>query len=177
MSDHYMPGLGRELNGILESSAEIEELNKDFRNNEFVATNGKALSISVSIAVLLSAIAGLVLVFCAGNLAAGICFLAMGGCGALSLPTLFSWRCTVNKEFLLEEYFVLCFKCKKKILWSDVKYKKVVCGNNKKIVLYSQSRKRLISFDGMTVGFHQIVKTVKRKGIAPIKKKYTKRSR
>lgn len=177
MSHNYMPGLGRELDGILESSAEIEELNKDFRNNEFVATNGKVFSVLVSIAALLSAVAGLVLIFCAGNRAAGICFLAMGGCGALLLPTLFSWRCTVNREFLLEEYFVLCFKCKKKILWSDVKYKKVTSGSMKKIVLYGQNKKRLISFDGTTVGFHQIVKTAKRKGIVPIKKQYAKRSR
>lgn len=167
----YTPRSGSYMNTFLESSAENEELNKDFKSNEFVATTGKAFLISLSIASFLSTVTGLLLTVLGGdNIAVGILLLVTGGCGLLVLPTLFSWRCTVNKEFLLEKYYVLCFKCQKKILWRDIKYQKVVYGNNSKIVFYNQNQKRLISFDGTTVGFHHIVKMAKRKGIFHIKK-------
>lgn len=167
----YTPGPGKYMNAFLECSAENEELSKNFKSNEFVATTGRAFLISLSIATFLGTVAGLLLTAFGGeNIAVGILFLVISGCGLLVLPTLFSWRCTVNKEFLLEKYYVLCFKCQKKILWRDVKYQKVVYGNNSKIVLYNQNKKRLISFDGTTVGFHHIVKMAKRKGIFHIKK-------
>jgi hypothetical protein len=71
---------------------------------------------------------------------------------------------------MTEECFILFIKYKKEVLWNDVKYQKFRLGENKSIVFYNENRKRLISFDGTTVGFNQILKMAKRKGIVKIKK-------
>ena len=170
MSYHW--SFGRAMSDVLEISADSEELKRDFKNNEFVATTGRALSISLAIASPISAIVGLLITFLltAEERAIGILFIVLGACGLLLLPTLFSWRCTVNKDVILEEYYVLFIKCKKKVYWNDVKYQKVVLDSNRKIVLYDCNKKQLISFDGTTVGFNQILKMAKRKGIVKIKK-------
>ena len=97
-------------------------------------------------------------------------FLCLGCCGFLVLPSLFTWRCTVNGVSMTEEFFILIIKYKKEVLWNDVKYQKNRLGENKSIVFYNENRKRLISFDGTTVGFNQILKMAKRKGIVKLKK-------
>ena len=96
-------------------------------------------------------------------------FFALGTCMLLLLPTLLSYKCYINKTLMREEYFVLFFKRKKEILWSDVKYKKLTLGNNKSLKLYDRNKKRLISFEGSIVGFDRILKLSKRMWIHNIK--------
>jgi hypothetical protein len=45
----YIPGLGRAMSDLLESSAENEELNAELNNKEFVAKIGKAYKIALLI--------------------------------------------------------------------------------------------------------------------------------
>ena len=95
-----------------------------------------------------------------------ILFLVLGLCLLLLLPTFLSYKCLINKEFMKEEYFILFFKKKKIIYWSDVKYKKVKIGErNKSITLYNANKKRLISFDELIVGFERVIKLAKRSSI------------
>ena len=71
----------------------------------------------------------------------------------------------MNKISLKEEYFVLFIKVKKDVLWETVKYKKITIGNNNSIKLYDANRKKLMAFDGATVGFGRIMKMAKRSSI------------
>ena len=160
-------GLGRALNNIFESCAELEAL--DLPRGEFVARNGKAFNFALLIASLCSIIVG-TLLFWLLNEEIGVLFFALGFCILPIMPTMFSYKCTVNSNFMREEFFVLFWRCKKEILWSDVKYRKIKIGNNNSIKLYDQNRKRLISFDGTTVGFHRILKLSKRSWIVDMKK-------
>ena len=165
----YMPGLGRAMSNLLQSSAENEELNAKLNNKEFVAKIGKAFKITLLIVSVFGVAFGLPMFIWLGEWVALI-FLCLGCCGFLVLPSFFTWRCTVNSISMTEECFILFIKYKKEVLWNDVKYQKFRLGENKNIVFYNQNKKRLISFDGTTVGFNQILKMAKRKGIVKIKK-------
>ena len=165
----YIPGLGRAMSDLLESSAENEELNAELNNKEFVAKIGKAYKITLLIVSVFGVAFGLPMFIWLGEWVALI-FLCLGCCGFLVLPSLFTWRCTVNSISMTEECFILFIKYKKEVLWNDVKYQKFRLGENKSIVFYNENGKRLISFDGTTVGFNQILKMAKRKGIVKIKK-------
>lgn len=165
----YMPGLGRAMSDLLESSAENEELNANLKSKEFVAKIGRAYKVALLVASALGVAFGLPMFIWLGEWVALI-FLCLGCCGFLVLPSLFTWRCTVNGVSMTEEFFILIIKYKKEVLWNDVKYQKIRLGENKSIVFYNENRKRLISFDGTTVGFNQILKLAKRKGIVKLKK-------
>ena len=163
----YPNGLGKGLNDIFESCAEREALN--LPSGEFVARNGKAFNLTSLVASLVSITVGaLLLIFLSEKI--GILFLVLGLCLLPILPTMFSYKCIVNKTTMIEKYWVLCWKRQKEILWSDVKYRKIKIGNNKSITLYDINKKRLISFDGMTVGFNRILKLAKRSWIFDLKK-------
>lgn len=166
----YTPGLGRAMSNLLESSAENEELNADLKGKEFIATTGKALKIALSIASALGVVFGSLLFFWLGE-GIALIFLVIGCCGFLVLPSLFTWRCIVNSVSMTEECYILFIRYKKEVLWNDVKYQKIRLGENKSIVFYNQNKKRLISFEGTTVGFNRILKMAKRKGITTLKKK------
>lgn len=165
----YMPGLGRAMSDLLESSAEYEELNSDLNCKEFVAKVGKAYKITLLVASALGFAFGLLMFIWIGERVALI-FLCLGCCGFLLLPTLFTWRCTVNRQSINEEYFILFIKFKKRISWDEIKYQKIRLDKDKNIIFYNQNKKRLISFDGTTVGFNKILKMAKQKGIAKFKK-------
>lgn len=136
---------------------------------EFVAKNCKALKIASIIESILSTVGG-ILIFFFLNEEIAILFLVLGICMLLLLPTILSYRCLVNKTFMKEEYFVLFFRLKKEIHWSDVKFKKVITGRNSYIKLYDKNKKRLISFDSSTVGYNRIVKLAKRMWIIELEK-------
>lgn len=158
---------GGELNGIFESCAELESL--DLSSGEFVAKNCKAFKIASIIESILSTVGG-ILIFFFLNEEIAILFLVLGICMLLLLPTILSYRCLVNKTFMKEEYFVLFFRLKKEIHWSDVKFKKVITGRNSYIKLYDKNKKRLISFDSSTVGYNRILKLAKRMWIIELEK-------
>ena len=159
----------RALNDLINHAAEKEELSADLRSNEFVAKTGKVFKMLLAVTSPLSVAIG-VPVFLVGDKFVGLLLGIIGLCGLAVLPTLLSWKCTVNKESMTEEYFILFIRRTKKVLWSDVKYKRVSLGTNNSIVFYSEKRKRLISFDGSTVGFNLILRMAKKKGIPDLKK-------
>ncbi len=100
-----------------------------------------------------------------------VLFFALGLCLLLLLPYFLSYKCLISKELMKEEYFILFFKKEKTIYWSDVKYKKVkIGGSNKSITLYNASKKRLISFDELVVGFERVIKLAKRSSVKDMKK-------
>ena len=163
----YPNGLGKGLNDIFESCAEREEL--DLPSGEFVARNGKAFNLTLLVASLVSvAVGALLLIFLSEKI--GILFLVLGLCLLPILPTMFSYKCIINKTIMREEYLVLCWRRQREISWSDVKYRKIIIGNNKTIKLYDTNKKRLISFDSMTVGFKRILKLAKRSWIVDLQK-------
>ncbi len=163
----YPYGLGKSLNAVFEACAKREAL--DLPSSEFVAKNCKAFNLTLLVASLVSVAAGTLLLILV-NEEIGILFLVLGSCLLPILPTIFSYKCLVNKTVMREEYWVLCWKRQKEILWSDVKYRKIKIGNNNSIKLYGINKKRLISFDGTTVGFNRIMKLAKRSWIVDLQK-------
>ncbi len=100
-----------------------------------------------------------------------VLFFVLGLCMLLLLPSFLSYKCLINKELIKEEYFILFFKKKKIIYWTDVEYKKVkISGSNKSITLYDANKKHLISFDELVVGFERVIKLAKRSWIKNFKK-------
>ena len=162
----YMPGLGRAMNDLFQSSAEGESL--DLPSGEFVAKNGKAFKIALIIAAISATVGGVLLYFLL-NEEIAIIFLVLGICACLVLPTILTYKCLVNKTVMIEEYFILFFKRKKEVQWSDVKYRKIRIGNNSSIKLYDKNKKYLISFDGSIVGFDRILKLSKKMWIVDLK--------
>ena len=161
---------GRALMDLLDTMAEREELESDFQNKEFVARTGRAFKIVFSVMVVISVVLGIILFFTVEEWA-GIMLFVIGFCGLLVLPSILTLRCTINRDFIIEECLILFFKCKKVIPWNDIKYQKLVINDTQKnIVFYNKDKKRLISFDNGIVGFSKIVKLAKRKGIEKYKK-------
>ncbi len=162
----YTSHFGKDIDGIFESSAELEELK--LPKGEFVAKNCKAMKLIMLITSIISIVLGLVSML---NLEGfvGYLFLFLGICLLLVLPTIFSYKCVVNKTFMEEDYYVLFFKRSKKILWEDIKYKKIVGGSNRKIKLYDKNKKCLIVFDNSIVGFNRILKLVKKYSVLDTK--------
>ena len=158
----YMPGLGRAMSDYLEESAAGEEL--DLPKGEFVARMGKAYKIALTIAAVLSLAIGIPNTFIF-NEDVGIIFMVLGVATLLILPTFLSYRCVINKNIIVESYFIVFIKRKKEVLWNDVKYKKIRLGNNNSIKLYDENKKLLISFDGAVVGFRRILKLANRSAI------------
>lgn len=157
---------GKFLSDVLEASAEKEEL--DLPHKEFVMRTGKLLKILLTIAVVVSFGIGLPMFFLSDR-GIALLLLILGGCGALVLPSLLSYRCKVDKISIKEEYWILFIKVEKEVLWDDIKFKKVTTGENKSIKLYDENKKKLLSFDGATVGFNRIVKMANRSTIQKLK--------
>lgn len=160
-------GFGNHLENVWKTAAELEGL--DLPPNEFVARNCKAFQKTIAIAAPLATIMGIVLIVCL-DVEVGSFFLACGVALLLLLPTILSYQCHVDKTCLREEYYLLFFKRRKKILWSDVAYRKIKVGRGRTITLYDKNKKRLISFDDAVVGYDRIVKLAKRSGIKEMHK-------
>ena len=166
----YTPGIGRALNDVFDSCAERESL--DLPKGEFAAKYSKAFKIACIIASAAGIIGGALMFYLLKeDRDIALLFFTLGAGMLLLLPTLLSYKCYINKTFMREEYFVLFLKHKKEILWSDVKYKKLTLGRNNSLKLYDKNKKRLISFDGATVGFDRILKLSNRMWIHKIKQK------
>lgn len=145
----------------LEACARCEEL--ELPRGEFVATYCKDYKKQMAISSGIAIAIGCPLMFFWD---VAVLFFVLGLFLLLLLPTFFSYKCLINKELMAEEYFILCFKTKKIIYWSDVRYKKVkMGGSNKSITLYNANKKRLISFDELIVGFERVIKLAKRSSI------------
>ena len=158
-----------ELFEYLDASAACEEL--DLPNGEFVARNGKSFNKAIVVSTVLAICIGLLILFLnreAWDIAVFV--LSLGAIMLILLPTFLTYRCTVNTISLKEEYWILCFKCKKEVLWKDIKYKKVKYGRTNSITLYDANKKRLLSFDASIVGFKRICKMAKRSSILEFKK-------
>lgn len=163
-----MSGVSRELGSLLELSAEVESF--DLPHGEFVAKNGKAFKRIMSIGAILAIVFGLLLLS-SSNKDVGCLALGLGICLAMTLPTNLSYKCTVNRVSMKEEYFLLFIKRRKEILWQDVAYRKVTGGYRNAIRLYDKNKKILIAFDGTTVGFRRIKKMASRGNIQDLKRK------
>ena len=167
----YLPGAGRAMSEWLDSATEREESHLTVaENGEFIAKMGKAFKITLLIAAVISLGIGIPMTIFLDK-TIGLMFVVLGVLAALLLPTLFSYRCLVNKTLLREEYFILFIRIKKEVLWSDVKYRKIRMNDkNSMIKLYGENKKCLISFDGAIVGFYHIVKMAKCSAIKDITK-------
>ena len=158
-----------ELFEYLDASAACEEL--DLSNGEFVARNGKSFKKAMVVFTVLAICMGLLILFLnreAWDIAVFV--LSLGALMLMLSLTLLTYRCTVNKVLLKEEYWILCFKCKKEVLWKDIKYKKLKYGRTNSITFYNANKKRLLSFDASIVGFKRICKMAKRSSILEFKK-------
>ena len=165
----YIPGTGRYVIDILDSCAERETL--DIPSGEFEVRMGKAYKIVFTLAAILSIAVGSFIHFFEGIESNGVeyLFFGIGICAALLVPTLLSYKCAVNKISMKERYFILFIKIEREVMWADVKYKKVKTGKNPSLILYNADKKRLISFEGGTVGYSRVLKMAKRGTILTIK--------
>ena len=86
----------------------------------------------------------------------------------LYIPTIISYRCYVNDDFLREEYLILFFKKKKIVTWSDVKYIKIMQDEHhqvRKVFLFNCNKRRILAVSSSVVGLTQIAKKAKRKAV------------
>ena len=164
----YTPGIGRAMNDMFDSYAASESL--DLPKDEFLAKNAKAFKIACIIASIAGIIGGALMFFLLKeDREIALLFFTLGICMLLLLPTMLSYKCLVNKTIMQEEYFILFFKRKREILWSNVKYRTYKIRKNKVLKLYDKNKKLLISFDGSVVGFDRIVKLSKKMWIYDMK--------
>ena len=165
----YIPGTGRYVIDILDSCAERETL--DLPSGEFSVRMGKAYKIVFTLAAILSLTVGFFIHFFEGIESRGVeyIFWGIGICAALLVPTILSYKCVVNKVSMKERYFILFLRIDREIMWADVKYKKIKMGKNPSLILYNADKKRLISFEGGTVGYSRVLKMAKRSSILKMK--------
>lgn len=158
-----------ELFECFDADAACEEL--DLPHGDFVARFGKLYRKSMVIFTTLAICIGLFILWLdIEKLDIASIFLTLGGLLLLLAPTFLTYRCTVNKVSLKEEYWILCFKYQKEVLWNDIKYKKLKYGRTNSITFYDANKKRLMFFDASIVGFKRICKMAKRSSILEFKK-------
>lgn len=158
-----------ELFEYFDFEAACEEF--DLPHGDFVARFGKLYRKSMVIFATVAICLGLFILWLdIEKLDIASIFLTLGGLLLLLALTFLTYRCTVNKVLLKEEYWILCFKCKKEVLWNDIKYKKLKYGRTNSITFYDANKKRLMSFDASIVGFSRICKMAKRNSILEFKK-------
>lgn len=161
----------RLIDEALSNSVEMEEL--DLPNGEFIGKMGKSYKIFLSISSLLGIILGLIIWKSLETVWLGILFLSLGIVVLIFLPTVFSYRCLVNRELMREEYLVVFIKIINQAIWSDIKYKKIkkdTNGSVSEIRFYDADKKKMIAFDSMMVGFSRIVKMAKKGSIKELEK-------
>jgi len=153
---------------MLLNGARKDEENRTISTRSFSGSISKIEKIVIVALCVIGLGLGIVLCFPLNSPNAGVVLLALGVIALLGLPTYLSYRCFVDAYTLKAEYYILCFKVKKEVLWKDIRYKKVKrdkYGEALSIHLYNTDRKKLISFDCGIVGFDHIVKLVNRKGV------------
>lgn len=138
------------------------------QKKNFVIHSTKAFNISIAICTGSAALAGGLIHFFAEDkvdIAIAIFLYALASFLLFGFLHLISYRCTVDEEKIVKEFFWLF---KKEILWSRVKYKRIKHRNaveGKSIVLYDERKKRLIDFDPVEVGYTNMELLIKRKKI------------
>ena len=154
------------LGSAWELSAQTEET--DVVDDGFVLRYGKQFKITVLVLSIIATIGGIFMFFLIDKALGGL-FLALGIAGCLVLPTVYSYRCFVNKTVMIEKYYIVFISIEKEILWEDVKYRKISnAEGDSHIKLYDENKKKLISFEGALVGYNQIFKLAKRSRIKDI---------
>lgn len=104
-----------ELFECFDADAACEEL--DLPHGDFVARFGKLYRKSMVIFTTVAICIGLFILWLdIEKLDIASIFLTLGGLLLLLAPTFLTYRCTVNKISLKEEYWILCFKYKKEVL-------------------------------------------------------------
>ena len=162
------PGMGKLLNEILDDAVKSEELELPYEK-ELICRMGRIYKILLASGGTLMTLIGIPL--CLGeSMEVGILCLILATAAWLILPTFISYRCYADKVSIKEEYLILFIKCRKEVLWSDVKYRKIKSGSNESLTLYDKDQKKLISFDGAMVGYNRMLKMAKRSQISQIKK-------
>ena len=135
-------------------------------SNEFIAVQSKGIKYMMLIAALISTSLSALIIFIHNQIDIGILFALLGVVSVLILPTLFSYKCYIDRVSMKEEYFILCFKVKKEVFWKDITHKLIMRnkGGNEitSISFYNSERKKLISFDNSIVGFGKIISMSKR---------------
>ena len=159
MSHH----LSEMLDGVFNSQRKIEENKID--SNKFKAAYSKGLKYGMLVATVALMIISYLLIFVHKqvDIGMGSCFLLLFP--LFLLPTLFSYKCYIDRVSMKEEYFLFCFKLKKEVYWKDVSHKLIGrddAGNAVSIKLFNADRKKLISFDKGIVGFDKVVRMAKR---------------
>ena len=152
----------RYLSKSLNNLRKMEE--DSLQGNSFVGSIAKGYKYSLLIASIVGIGMGYFLSVSIQDPSVGMIFGTVGMLALLLLPTYFSYKCHVDKNAIKAQYFVLCFKVRKEVLWKDVKYKAVKRDSNGdalSIRLYNINKKKLIDFDYSIVGFEKIVRMSK----------------
>ena len=135
-------------------------------SNEFVAVQSKGIKYMMLIAAIISTSLSILITFVHQQSDIGILFGLLGFVSVLLLPTIFSYKCYIDRVSMKEEYFIFCFKVKKEVFWKDIAYKLIKRDKTRNelstIRFYDSERKKLISFDMTVVGFGKIVRMAKR---------------
>ena len=158
------------INDLIDTSAEIEEL--DLPSGNFVATISKGNKIALVVASIVEIILGAILWRFEGGIWLSVLFSVLSLVVILFLPTLFSYKGYISRETMREEYLIVFFKVVKEVEWKEIKYKKIKrneYNEAESIKFYDENMKRLMSFDKATVGFTRIVKMAKKGSIKEIK--------
>ena len=159
----YRPGDGNDIGEILELSAECED--PELFDGGFVMKVGRAFKVMFSFAASAMLFIWGVTKICDPENDVRFLFFALGVLIALLLPSVFSYKCTVTKSSIKEEFFILFVRYRKSALWSEVKYKKIKLGRNESVTLYNADKKMLFMFDRALVGYGKILKLAKRNAI------------
>ena len=133
-------------------------------SNTFTATIAKGYKYSSLMACIIGLGMGYFLSVPIQDPSVGMIFGILGFISLFMLPTCFSYRCYVDKHSMRENYYILCFRKCREVLWKDVEYKRVKRdskGNAYSIILYDKRKKKLISFDNTIAGFGPIVRMSK----------------
>ena len=95
---------GSNLGSVWELSAQAEET--DILDDGFVLRYGKQFKITVLALSIVATIGGIFMFFLIDKALGGL-FLALGIAGCLLLPTVYSYRCFVNKIVMIEKYYIV----------------------------------------------------------------------
>ncbi|MBQ8163331.1 MAG: hypothetical protein IJZ93_03070 [Clostridia bacterium] len=166
---------GKFISTALDVSVELEDV--EHSSDGFICRMGKGYKIGLSIASVLGISLGIFIIKILNSTGVGVLFFAFGIIALLFLPTVFSYRCFVNKSSLKEVYLILFFKKVIEVKWCDIKYREVKKderGNTVLIKLLNEKKEKMIAFDNAIVGFKEIVKMSRQKSILTLKNNKSK---
>ena len=166
-----MKSNAQDLVELIEIDARIEDLKQPW-DNRVIRFGTMYQKISLLLGVV-GFCGGTVIALTGLSVEAGTILAVFGFVQLLFLPTFRSYRCLFDHQSLKEEYRIICFKKKKEIKWKDVKYVKIKrdkCGEARDIRLLNEKKKYLLMFDRSMVGFGNLAKEIKKRGLPRLKK-------